>query len=77
MLVDKVHQLLVVNVAGSHNDHVFAKVIALMEVDDHFAVDLTNVVNVTKDGLSHHVLTIDVEVDVLHESFLRVLVCRF
>ena len=48
-----------------------------MEVNDHIAINLANIVDITKDRLAHHVLSVDVKVDILHKRFLRVLICRF
>lgn len=74
MLLDEVDKLLVVDVAGAHDHHVFSKVVARVEVNDHLAIDLSDVVNVTEDGLPHHMVSEAVEVNVLHQSLLRVLV---
>ena len=45
-----------------------------MEVHHHIAIDLSNVVNVTKDGLPHHVISEDIEVDIFHQSLFWVLI---
>ena len=76
VLLNEIDQLLMIDIAGAYHYHVLAKVVALVEVDDHFAVDLSNVVDVAEDRLTHHVISEDIEVDVLHESLFRVLVCR-
>lgn len=47
-----------------------------MEFNDHVASYHTNVIDITKDGLAHHMLPIDVEIDILHEGLLWVLVDR-
>mmetsp|Transcript_1904 Transcript_1904/g.2747 ORF Transcript_1904/g.2747 Transcript_1904/m.2747 type:complete len:235 (-) Transcript_1904:419-1123(-) len=77
VLLNQVDELLVIDGTGADNDDILAEVVALVEVSDHLAVDLANVVNVTENGLAHHVIAIDVEVDVFHEGFLRVLVRSF
>ena len=46
-----------------------------MEVHHHIAIDLSNVVNVSKDGLAHHVVSEAVEVNIFHQSLFRVLIC--
>jgi hypothetical protein len=48
-----------------------------MEVSDHIAIDLANVINVTKDRLTHHMVSITVEIDVFHQCFLGVLINGF
>jgi hypothetical protein len=45
-----------------------------MEVDNHITIDLVDIVDVTKYGLTHHMLTENVVVDVLHEGLHHVLV---
>ena len=77
MLLSQVYQLLMIDISSSYNDHIFAKVVSLVEVNNHIAVNLVNVVNVTKDRLAHHVLTIDVIVDVLHEGFHLIIIGCF
>ena len=47
-----------------------------MVVNDHVTVDHANVVDITKDWLAHHVLSIAVEVDIFHEGLFGILVCR-
>jgi hypothetical protein len=77
MLLSEVYQLLMVDISSAYNDHILAKVVSLVEVNNHIAVNLVNVVNVTEDGLAHHVLTIDVIVDVLHEGFHLIVIGCF
>ena len=48
-----------------------------MVVNDHVTVDHANVVNVSKDWLAHHVLSIAVKVDIFHKGLFGILVCRF
>ena len=45
-----------------------------MEVSDHVAIDHSDVIDVTEDGLAHHVVAIDVKVDVLHQGFFWILI---
>ena len=76
MLLDEVDKHLMVNVTGTNDYHVLTEVVALMEVCDHVASDLTDVVDVAKNGLAHHVVFEHIEVDVLHEGLLGVLIRR-
>ena len=77
VLFHEVDQLVVPDGARSHDHHVLAEVVPLVEFHDHVARDLADVVDIAEDGLAHHVLAEDVEVDVLHEGLLRVLVYCF
>lgn len=70
VLFSQVHELLVVHGTSAHNDHVVTEVVGVLEVDNVVAVDLADVVHVTEDGLAHHVLSVNVIVDVLHQGFL-------
>jgi len=74
VLFAQVHEHLVLNLACADNNHVLAEVIRRMEVDDHIPRNTVDVVNITQDWLAHHVLSVNVVVDVFHECFFRVLV---
>ena len=74
MLLDQIDQLVVADGTGTHDDDILAEIVSLMVVNNHITRDLTDIVNVAEDGLSHHVLSEDVIVDVLHEGLLRVLI---
>ena len=76
MLLDQVDKHLMVNVTGTDDDHILTEVVALMEVCYHVASDLTDVVDVAKNGLAHHMIFEHIEVNVLHEGLLGVLIRR-
>lgn len=48
-----------------------------MEVCNHFSVDLADVVDVTQNRLSHHVISEAIEIDVFHQCFFWVLIDSF
>ena len=77
VLLYQIDELLVSDGACTHDDHIFAEIVSLMVVDNHVTRDLTDIINVAENGLSHHVLSEDVIVDVLHECLLWVLVHSF
>ena len=77
VLLYQVNELVMADGACAYDDHILSEVVASMEVHYHIACDLANVVDVAEDGLAHHVLTKDIEVDILHQSLLRVLVHSF
>lgn len=66
VLLDEVNELLVFNGARAYDDDVLAKERALVEVCDHVASDVANVIDVAKNRLSHHVIPEHVEVNVFH-----------
>lgn len=74
MLLDEVDELLVSDRSRTHDNHVLTEVVSLMEVSDHFSVDLADVIDVSENRLAHHVFPVDVEIDILHEGLLGVLV---
>ena len=76
MLLNQVDKLLMIDGACSHNDDILTEIVPAVEVCHHVAIDLADVVNVTEDRLAHHVVSEDVEVDVLHQGLLGVLVGR-
>ena len=51
---------------GTNNNDILPKIIASMEISNHLTIDLTDVFDVTEDRLSHHVVFVNVKVDVLH-----------
>ena len=77
VLLNEIDQLLMIHCACSHHYNVLAEIVPRMEVCDHFAIDLANVVDVAENGLTHHVVAEHIEVDILHQSLLRVLIRRF
>ena len=74
MLLNQVYELLVLHSTRANDNNVLSEVVPPVEVNDHLSVDLSDVVDVSEDWLAHHVLSVDVEVDILHEGLLGVLV---
>lgn len=68
MLFSEVDELLVADGASSYNNHVVSEIIGVLKVDDHVSVDLADVIDVSEDGLTHHVFSVNVIVDVFHQS---------
>ena len=77
VLLHQVDQLLMGDSAGTADHDILTEIVALMEVSDHLSVNFTDVVDVSEDGLSHHMIPVDIEVDIFHQSFLWVLVDGF
>lgn len=61
---------------STNNYHVLTEVVGLIEIDNHVTVDLIDVIDVSEDGLAHHVLSEDVIVDVLHQSLHVIVIGR-
>lgn len=74
MLLGQIDELLMVDVSCSDNVHVFSVVHSLMEVHDHFARYLVDVVDFSQNRQAHHVALVHVEVDLLHQGFEVVVV---
>jgi len=70
MLLSEVNKLLVADSSCAYNNHVVAEVVGVLKVDDHVSVDLADVVDISEDGLAHHVFSVNVIVDVFHQGFL-------
>ena len=64
--LDKINQLVMVDTAGTNYNHIFSEVVSRVELCDHVPIDHVDIINVTKDGLSHHVLPINVVVHIFH-----------
>ena len=75
VLLHQVDQLLMLDGASAHNHDVLAKVVRRPKINDHVSLYLIDIIDVAKDGLSHHVLPVNIIVHVLHES-LHVIVIR-
>ena len=66
VLLSQVNKLLMANTACAYNDHILAKVVRLMKINDHITFYLIDVIDISEDGLSHHVLSVYIIVHVLH-----------
>jgi hypothetical protein len=74
MLLCKVDKHLVIDLTSAYNHNVLAEIVCSVEVNNHFPVDLPDVINISKNWLAHHMIPKAVVVHILHQSFLRVLV---
>jgi len=54
------------HIASSYDHHVLSVVVSGMEVNNHIACNLSNVIYVTENGLAHHVFSVDVVVYIFH-----------
>lgn len=70
MLLSEVNKLLVAHSSSAYNNHVVSKVVGVFEVYNHVSVNLSDVVNISKDRLTHHVFSVNVIVDVFHQGLL-------
>lgn len=77
VLLCKVYQLLMANSTSADNDNIFTEVIGLMEVDDHISIDLIDVINISQNWLTHHVLSVNVVVYIFHKSLHVIIVSGF
>ena len=66
VLLSQVNKLLMANTASAYNDHILSKVVRLMKINDLITFYLIDVIDISKDGLSHHVLSVYIIVHVLH-----------
>ena len=66
VLLNEVNELLMINCTSAYNDDILAKVVRLMKINDHITFYLIDVIDISKDGLSHHVLSVYIIVHVLH-----------
>jgi hypothetical protein len=77
VLLSQVHQLLMIDTTSPHNDDIVAKVVSPMKINDHITFYLIDVIDISKDGLSHHVLSVNIIVNVLHQSLHVVVIGGF
>lgn len=77
VLFDHINDFVVSHISCGDHDQVLSKIVSLVVVQNLVLSDGLDVVKVSEDGLTHHVLSVDVEVDVFHQSFEEVLVGLF
>jgi hypothetical protein len=75
MLLSQITKLIVIDVACANHDHIFGKVHTLMVIHDHVPVNFVDVINFPEDREAHHVLPVNVVVNVFHQGFEAVIVC--
>jgi len=74
MLLGQINELLMINGTSSNNNHIFTEIVGLMEIYDHVTLDLINIIDVTEDRLAHHMLPVDVVVNVFHKGLHMIVV---
>jgi len=62
---------------STNNADIFTEIVSLEEINDHITINLVDVIDVTEDGLAHHVHSENIVVNVLHQSFHVVIVGGF
>ena len=75
VLLNQVNELLMIDGTSANNDHILTKVVRLMKINDHITFYLIDVIDISKDGLSHHVFSENIIVHVFHQG-LHVIVIR-
>lgn len=65
------------DISSTNNNHIFAEIVSFVEINDHVAVDLSYVVNVSEDRLAHHVFSVDVVINIFHEGLFGILISGF
>lgn len=64
-----------INISRAHDDNILSIVVRLMKIDHHIPVNLVNIVDISKDWLTHHMSLENVVVDTFHQCFHVVLIC--
>jgi hypothetical protein len=77
MLLHQINKLLMVDCSSTDYNNIFSKVVSTMEINNHLSVDLPYVIDITQNWLPHHMLSVNVEVNILHQSFFGILIDRF
>ena len=77
MLFNEIYQLLVIDCTSPNDNQVFTVVVSSVKVNNHISVDLSDVIDIPKNWLAHHMLSVNVEVYVFHQSFFWILVDSF
>lgn len=63
-----------INSTCPNNNDVLSEVVGLVEIHHHVTLDLIDIINISEDGLSHHVLPKYIVVHVFHKCFHVVIV---
>lgn len=70
MRLNEVNELGVVNVSGTDNNDVLAEVVLSVEVLNILRSEVVKVIDISSSGLSHHVVSVDIEVNILKSGSL-------
>ena len=57
-----------INLASTADYNVLSKVVWRMKINNHVSIDLVDVIDLSQDRLTHHVVFVDVIVNTLHAS---------
>jgi hypothetical protein len=77
MLFALLYQLSVVYFTSPNYYHIVSEVVASVEIDNHVTSNAVNIVDVTKNRLAHHMLSVNVVVYIFHKSLHKVLIGSF
>ena len=66
VLLCQVNELLMTDSTSAYDDDILAKVVRLVKINDLITFYLIDVIDISKDGLSHHVFSVNIIVNVLH-----------
>ena len=58
-----------IQVSSTYHNNIVSEVVGGMELSQLVHSDTVNIVPISFRGLSHHVLSVDIEVDILHSGF--------
>lgn len=68
MLVDLIHEFLVVNVSSSNNDDIVTEIVSGVEVLDMVNVEVLQLISISLWRLSHLMFSVDVEMDIFQKG---------
>lgn len=66
VLLSQIDQLLVLYGSRPDNHHILSKVHSLVVLHNHLPIDPVDILDFAENGQAHHVLSVHVEVHVLH-----------
>lgn len=76
MLFCKINNHLVLHVSCGYDNHIFSIVHSLVKSNDHVSRNFMNIVYLSQYWQAHHMVPINVEVNIFHECFKAIIVSR-
>lgn len=52
--------------ASTHYDNILSVIVSPVEIYNHVPINRSNIVNISKNRLSHHVFSVNIVVDIFH-----------
>ncbi len=66
VLFTQINKLLMFYFASTYYDNILSVIVSPVEIYNHVPINRSNIVNISKNRLSHHVFSVNIVVDIFH-----------